>query len=99
MAAVDEVAFIRPEHGDAIAAELERRKIHKSYYLETRADVLLRNEEVFQRWRRLGLKYLFLASSAWPSRSTSSSTRSGTSNGSGRSASGPWLFPRSCTSR
>lgn len=64
MAAVDEVAFIRPEHGDAIAAELERRKIHKSYYLETRADVLLRNEEVFQRWRRLGLKYMFLGMEA-----------------------------------
>src|SRR5690242_18778201 len=57
---VDDVAFIRPEHGDAIAAELERRNIRKSYYLETRADVLLRNQEVFQRWRRLGLKYMFL---------------------------------------
>jgi hopanoid C-3 methylase HpnR len=61
---VDDVAFIRPEHGDAIAAELERRKIHKQYYLETRADVLLRNEEVFQRWRRLGLKYMFLGMEA-----------------------------------
>jgi hopanoid C-3 methylase HpnR len=61
---VDDVAFIRPEHGDAIAAELERRKICKDYYLETRADVLLRNQEVFQRWRRLGLKYMFLGMEA-----------------------------------
>jgi magnesium-protoporphyrin IX monomethyl ester (oxidative) cyclase len=61
---VDDVAFIRPEHGDAIAAELERRKIRKHYYLETRADVLLRNQEVFQRWRRLGLKYMFLGMEA-----------------------------------
>jgi hopanoid C-3 methylase HpnR len=57
---VDDVAFIRPEHGDAIAAELERRRIRKRYYLETRADVLLRNTEVFERWRRLGLEYMFL---------------------------------------
>ena len=57
---VDDVAFIRPEHGDAIAAEIERRNIRKRYYLETRGDVLLRNPEVFQRWARLGLKYMFL---------------------------------------
>ena len=57
---VDDVAFIRPEHGDGIAAELERRDIRKRYYLETRSDVLLRNREVFERWRRLGLEYMFL---------------------------------------
>jgi magnesium-protoporphyrin IX monomethyl ester (oxidative) cyclase len=61
---VDDVAFIRPEHGDAIAAELERRRVRKQYYLETRADVLLRNTEVFQRWRRLGLNYIFLGMEA-----------------------------------
>jgi magnesium-protoporphyrin IX monomethyl ester (oxidative) cyclase len=57
---VDDVAFIKADHGHAIAREVERRKIRKRYYLETRADVLLRNEEVFQRWRRLGLAYMFL---------------------------------------
>src|SRR3954451_5170129 len=61
---VDDVAFIRPEHGHGIAAELERRKIRKRYYLETRSDVLLRNEEVFQRWTRLGLRYMFLGMKA-----------------------------------
>lgn len=61
---VDDVAFIRPEHGDAIAAELERRRVRKQYYLETRADVLLRNTEVFQRWTRLGLRYMFLGMEA-----------------------------------
>lgn len=61
---VDDVAFIRPEHGDAIAAELEKRKVRKEYYLETRADVLLRNPEVFERWRRLGLNYMFLGMEA-----------------------------------
>ena len=57
---VDDVAFIRPEHGMAIADEVEKRGIQKRYYLETRADVLLRNREVFERWTRLGLRYMFV---------------------------------------
>jgi magnesium-protoporphyrin IX monomethyl ester (oxidative) cyclase len=57
---VDDVAFIHPEHGFAIGKEVERRGIQKRYYLETRADVLLKNREVFAYWRKLGLKYLFL---------------------------------------
>jgi magnesium-protoporphyrin IX monomethyl ester (oxidative) cyclase len=57
---VDDVAFIKADHGEAIAREVERRRIRKRYYLETRADVLLRNTEVFERWRRLGLTYMFL---------------------------------------
>jgi len=57
---VDDVAFIKAEEGDEIARQLERRKIRKDYYLETRCDVLLRNEEVFRRWKRLGLTYMFL---------------------------------------
>ncbi|HVC98704.1 MAG TPA: hopanoid C-3 methylase HpnR [Pirellulales bacterium] len=57
---VDDVAFIHSEHGHALADEIERRGIRKEFYLETRGDVLLRNKEVFQRWRRLGLKYMFL---------------------------------------
>jgi magnesium-protoporphyrin IX monomethyl ester (oxidative) cyclase len=61
---VDDVAFIKPDHGNAIAAELERRKVRKEYYLETRSDVLLRNTEVFERWVRLGLNYMFLGMEA-----------------------------------
>src|SRR2546422_953241 len=57
---VDDVAFIHPEHGDAIAHQIEKRRIKKQYYLETRCDVLVRNEEVFKRWTRLGLRYMFL---------------------------------------
>jgi hopanoid C-3 methylase HpnR len=57
---VDDVAFIHAEHGHAIADEIERRRIRKRFYLETRGDVLLRNKEVFARWRRLGLEYMFL---------------------------------------
>jgi hopanoid C-3 methylase len=57
---VDDVAFIHPEHGHALADEIDRRGIRKDYYLETRGDVLLRNKDVFTRWRRLGLQYMFL---------------------------------------
>lgn len=57
---VDDVAFIHPEHGHALADEIQRRGIRKQYYLETRGDVLLRNRDVFKRWRGLGLQYLFL---------------------------------------
>ena len=57
---VDDVAFIQADHGFAIAREIERRGIKKRYYLETRGDVLLRNKEVFQCWKRLGLIYIFL---------------------------------------
>ena len=57
---VDDVAFIHPEHGNALAEEIGRRNIQKQYYLETRGDVLLRNKEVFRTWKRLGLKYMFL---------------------------------------
>jgi magnesium-protoporphyrin IX monomethyl ester (oxidative) cyclase len=57
---VDDVAFIHPEHGFAIGREIEKRNIRKHYYLETRADVLCRNPEVFAYWRKLGLTYLFL---------------------------------------
>ncbi|HTZ92179.1 MAG TPA: hopanoid C-3 methylase HpnR [Streptosporangiaceae bacterium] len=57
---VDDVAFIKAEQGDEIARQLEQRRIRKDYYLETRCDVLIRNEEVFRRWKRLGLNYMFL---------------------------------------
>jgi hopanoid C-3 methylase HpnR len=57
---VDDVAFIKAEQGDEIARQLENRGIRKHYYLETRCDVLIRNEEVFRRWKRLGLNYMFL---------------------------------------
>ena len=57
---VDDVAFVHPEHGMAIADEVEKRGIRKQFYLETRCDVLIRNEEVFARWAKLGLQYMFL---------------------------------------
>ncbi len=57
---VDDVAFIHEDHGMELAEAIERRGIRKQYYLETRGDVLLRNREVFERWSRLGMRYMFL---------------------------------------
>ena len=57
---VDDVAFIQDEHGFAIGEAIARKGIRKNYYLETRGDVLLRNKEVFQFWKKLGVTYMFL---------------------------------------
>ncbi len=57
---VDDVALLDGQHGMTIADEVERRNIRKRYFMETRCDTLIRNEEVFARWRKLGLTYLFL---------------------------------------
>ncbi len=57
---VDDVAFLDPEHGWAIGKEIEKRKVRKRYYMETRADVLLKNKDVFQYWKTLGLSHLFV---------------------------------------
>ena len=57
---VDDVAFVQPAHGFAIGEAVATKGIKKKYYLETRGDVLLRNKEVFQFWKKLGLEYMFL---------------------------------------
>lgn len=57
---LDDVSFIQAEHGLAIGEAIARKGIQKQYWLETRADVLLRNKEVFQLWARLGLKTMFI---------------------------------------
>jgi hopanoid C-3 methylase HpnR len=57
---VDDVAFIQERHGLEIAEAIARAGIQKKYYLETRGDVLLRNRRVFERWKAIGLQYMFL---------------------------------------
>ncbi len=57
---VDDVAFIHERHGIEIGEAVARAGIRKTYYLETRGDVLLRNKEAFRLWRRLGLRTMFL---------------------------------------
>ena len=57
---VDDVAFIQSKHGFEIGEAIARKGIKKKYYLETRGDVLLRNKEVFQLWKTIGLEYVFI---------------------------------------
>jgi hopanoid C-3 methylase len=57
---VDDVAFVQERHGTEIGEAIARAGIKKRYYLETRADVLLRNKDVFRLWRRLGLQTMFI---------------------------------------
>jgi hopanoid C-3 methylase HpnR len=57
---VDDVAFIQAKHGLEIGEAIAKKGIKKQYYLETRGDVLLRNKDVFQFWKTLGLQYMFL---------------------------------------
>jgi hopanoid C-3 methylase len=57
---LDDVAFIQAEHGMQIGEMIARKGIRKKFYLETRGDILLRNKEVFQFWRNIGLEYMFL---------------------------------------
>src|SRR6266436_753997 len=57
---LDDVAFIQADHGMRIGEMIARKGIRKKYYLETRGDILLRNKEVFQFWRKIGLEYMFL---------------------------------------
>lgn len=57
---VDDVAFIQSKHGFEIGEAIARKGIKKKYYLETRGDVLLRNKEVFQFWKTIGLEYVFI---------------------------------------
>src|SRR5580700_2959325 len=57
---VDDVAFIQERHGMELGEAIARAGVKKRYYLETRGDVLLRNKEVFQFWKKLGVSYMFL---------------------------------------
>ena len=57
---VDDVAFIQAEHSMALGEAIARKGIKKTYYVETRGDVLLRNREVFAFWKKIGLSNMFI---------------------------------------
>jgi hopanoid C-3 methylase HpnR len=57
---LDDVAFIQADHGMAIGEAIAAKGIQKRYWLETRADVLLRNKDVFRLWSRIGLQTMFI---------------------------------------
>lgn len=44
----------------AIAEAIAQKGIRKSYRLETRGDVLLKNKEVFEFWKIRGLKQMYI---------------------------------------
>ncbi|MBN1149540.1 MAG: hopanoid C-3 methylase HpnR [Anaerolineales bacterium] len=57
---VDDVALIQASNGFEIGEAIARKGIKKTYYMETRGDVLLRNKEMFRFWKDIGLGYMFL---------------------------------------
>jgi hopanoid C-3 methylase HpnR len=57
---VDDVAFLHAEQGMAIAEAIARKGLRKQFYVETRSDVLLRHQEVFKLWKRIGLRIIFV---------------------------------------
>ena len=57
---VDDVAFVHERHAMELGEAVASARVRKRYYLETRADVLLRNKEVFRFWKTLGLQYIFI---------------------------------------
>ncbi len=57
---VDDVSFIQSRKGFEIGEAIARKNIKKRFYLETRGDVLIRNQDVFRFWKELGLAYMFL---------------------------------------
>jgi hopanoid C-3 methylase HpnR len=57
---VDDVAFTNKDHSITIGEEILRRGIKKQFYIETRADVLIRNQEVFNFWKQVGLTFMFV---------------------------------------
>jgi hopanoid C-3 methylase len=57
---VDDVAFGLTDYAMAVADSIEQRRIRKQFAVATRADILLANEDVFDRWVDLGLTSIFL---------------------------------------
>jgi hopanoid C-3 methylase HpnR len=56
---VDDVSFAFTDHVMAVAEEIELRRLRQRYAVATRADIVLANEEVFDRWVDIGLSSLF----------------------------------------
>ena len=56
---VDDVSFAFTDHVMAVAEEIELRRLRQRYAIATRADIVLTNEEVFDRWVDIGLTSLF----------------------------------------
>lgn len=52
--------FLAPEEMERLADAVEGSGIRKSWYMLTRTDTALQEEALIRRWRRLGLRWLYL---------------------------------------
>ncbi|TAH34399.1 MAG: radical SAM protein [Planctomycetota bacterium] len=52
--------FLAPDAMVALADGVERAGIRKNWYMLTRADSALEHEELIARWKKLGLRWLYL---------------------------------------
>jgi hypothetical protein len=52
--------FLAPEAMSALADAVEKRGIRKKWYMLTRADTALEQEDLLRRWKSLGLRWLYL---------------------------------------
>jgi hopanoid C-3 methylase HpnR len=57
---LDDVAFAYTDHMMAVAEEIELRRLRLNYATGTRAEIMLSNEDVFDRWVDIGLSSIFL---------------------------------------
>jgi magnesium-protoporphyrin IX monomethyl ester (oxidative) cyclase len=57
---VDDAAFAYTDHVMALAEEIELRRLRQRYAVATRAEIVLTNEDVFDRWVDIGLASIFL---------------------------------------
>ncbi|HZS60080.1 MAG TPA: cobalamin-dependent protein [Gemmatimonadaceae bacterium] len=56
----DDVAFAYTDHMMAVAEEIELRRLRLNFAAGTRAEIMLSNEDVFDRWVDIGLSSIFL---------------------------------------
>jgi pyruvate-formate lyase-activating enzyme len=52
--------FLAPEAMEELADAVERAGIRKSWFMLTRSDTAVREEALIRRWKRLGLRWLYL---------------------------------------
>jgi len=52
--------FLAPQAMEALAREVERAGIAKRWFMLTRADTALAEEDLIRRWRKIGLRWLYL---------------------------------------
>jgi hopanoid C-3 methylase len=56
----DDVAFLNREHYEGMAGAIERSRVQLHYSSETRADLVVKHQGLFERWRRIGMDTVFL---------------------------------------